>query len=496
MIKYFKSIPQIHYFVFLTAFFAVFLKFWEPGIGLSSTTYGAFAANIVNGQSPLNFRLGVGAFDPFVDHPPLIIWFQALCFWLFGISAQILRLPASILGVIAIFCTYWLSQKKFDATSAVFSVLALLLTNTFMNFTSSGWLDMGMVGFTMLGIATFESFLDDRSKIKLALSGLFFSAALLSKGLAAMALLPIAIYILYQRLRLSEMALLAVSALLPIALFDGLFYNLHHREFFSWYSLRREVNAAEMARVYTEKANVTWYIRELFFRSHVFFIAMFIGVFKYFKSRASKATNTTPFIILCLGQIVVHSLVYGFTNKEYNQYLVPSFPWIAILAGVGCSSLFKKMNADKFARGLCITLLTIFVAATLISKKVHMGEDNEIRAMNSTVAELSELKRIRIRALPGDQHSWEGLASYAAWYLNLEPTLHSPEDLLKNITPQEAVLADNSIKDMPHAAMLALGFRLCLTGQTFTLYAHESICTTERLTKRTPPSDKMGAFSR
>ncbi|WP_413581379.1 ArnT family glycosyltransferase [Bdellovibrio sp. HCB288] len=494
--KFFKSIPQIHYFVLLTAFCAVFLKFWEPGIGLSSTTYGAFAANILNGQSLFNFRLGPGVFDPFVDHPPLIIWLQAASFWLFGVSAQILRLPSSILGVIAIFCTYWITRKRFSETAGVFSVLALLLINPFMNFTSSGWLDMGMVGFIMLGFAVFESFKDDRSKIKLALSGMLFAAALLSKGLAAMGLLPIAIYILCQRLRFSELLILAISALIPIALFDGLFYSVHHREFFSWYSERRETNAAEMARVYTDKADHLWYIKALFTHSHIFFLAMLVGLFVFLKNRKSMRSGSTAIVLLCLGEIALHSLVYGFTNKEYNQYIVPTFPWIAILAGFGCAQLFKKADASKLAQRVATLSLLLFIAATLISTKIHMGEDNEVRAMASTVAELKELKQIRIASIPGNQHSWEGLASYASWYLQLEPTLHNEDALTDKLQIFEAILVDKKVSSRQHATILAKGYSLCLTTDLYRLYTDQSICNLERLSRITPISDSLGSFGR
>lgn len=489
-----KKISELNKLILFIATLAVFFKFWEPGIGLSSTTYGAFAANIVRGQSLFNFRLGPGVFDPFVDHPPLIIWIQALCFKLFGISAQILRVPSGILGIAAIFSSFFLAKKYFGEKAGVFTVLGLLLTNTFMNYTSSGWLDMGMIGFIMSGLACFEVFKENRSKLMLALSGLLFSCALLAKGLAAMGLLPIAIYILASRLKFIELLILAVTSLAPVALFDGLFFLEHQREFFSWYLQRREMNAAQMQRVYGEGSNKLWYLRDLMERSHIVFFAMFVGIFTAFKNRKSPASGLRLFTLLCVAEILIHSLIYGFTNKEYSHYLLPAFPWIAILGGAGCATLITRLEAIKIARGMYALCLGLFLLVTILPIKVHMGDDNEVRAMAASMKEFPEIKKVRVVEIPDDQHSWEGLTSYAAWYLDLVPTIHVAEKLLEGIQSDEAVLVSSSTK-ADTFPFLANEFQLCLTNQAYSLYMHKSVCTLERLQRRAP-GDPVNSFSR
>src|SRR6185437_8847525 len=140
----------------LSALLVIFTKFWEPGIGVSSATYGAIAKNFSLDHQWFHLHLAPGLFDPFIYHPPLALWLDGAIFSLFGVSVQSLRLLGSVLGIAVFMSLFSVMRRRFDETTAVLSCLGLFAINVFMNFASSGWLDMPIVGFTWMGYACLE----------------------------------------------------------------------------------------------------------------------------------------------------------------------------------------------------------------------------------------------------------------------------------------------------------------------------------------------------
>src|SRR5271168_1556346 len=106
--------------ILLMSFLAVFLKFWEPGLGNSAAGYGALARNLAQDNHWFHLHMAPDFFNPFADHPYLVIWLDALIFKIFGASAQTIRLLASIAGV-AVFSSVFLTARRFfDERVAVF----------------------------------------------------------------------------------------------------------------------------------------------------------------------------------------------------------------------------------------------------------------------------------------------------------------------------------------------------------------------------------------
>ncbi len=85
-------------FVMIAVFLAIFVKFWESGLGVSSATYGAIANNLVHDNQWFHLHMQPKSYDPFVDQPYLVLWLDAILFKLLGASAQTIRLLSSVAG--------------------------------------------------------------------------------------------------------------------------------------------------------------------------------------------------------------------------------------------------------------------------------------------------------------------------------------------------------------------------------------------------------------
>ena len=142
--------PKTGFYVLGIACLAAFLKFWEPGLrGGSSSTYGALALSMVKSGHWFHPALGAQLFDPFVDHPYLVLWEEALLFSIFGASAFAVRLASSISGIVIVVLLFAVVRKRFDELTAFFTVVSLMTIGQFMLFVSSGWLDIPMIAWVL-----------------------------------------------------------------------------------------------------------------------------------------------------------------------------------------------------------------------------------------------------------------------------------------------------------------------------------------------------------
>lgn len=468
------------FFLFGAVIFGLFVKFWEPGVGLSSTTYGAFAENILNGQSLFRFNLSPNVFDPFVDHPPLIIWLQALAFKLLGVSSFSLRMPSILLALACFWSLYSVVKLISNERAAVFAVLALLLSNTFMNYSNSGWLDMGMVGFTWLCFYFLVLSLNSSNKrrVLMALGSLCAGFAFLAKGLAAMALLPLAIFFIFQFKRVSTLLWLLLWGVLPIAVFTYFFYRENNSIFWFEYLNRRSFNAAQMAEFYGSEYNRLWYIRDLLLQSHVVFLIAAFGLYKFFSRQKWKSFRLNIYnsiVLLAISQVLLHLFLYSFTNREYSQYLLPCFPWLALLAGLFSQEIIPKGSVRAWSKGIFSLSLGVFILLALLPITVHVGEKNPYRLLRERVMSVSEIKFVRIPADDRIQHSWEGEASYVVWYWEKLVKLSKFETIFDNLNTDEAVAVFEGAFSKANVVMPP-NIKLCFKQDDILFFMHQEIC--------------------
>lgn len=403
----------------LALIFFHFAKFWEPGIGISSATYGSLARNILNSERWFTPALGPEMYDPFVEHPYLGVWLHALMFKFFGDSAFALRLSATLLGIASVLCLYKVAEIFFDRKVAVYSVLSAMTIQPFMNFFSSGWLDMQMIGFTWLGIFFGVLSLKSKAQLNLVVSGVFFSFAVLVKGVAALAVIPPGIGLLiYHRKSLRNMSLLIASSLAPILLFTLFHFNENQFIFWIEYFQRQFVAQNDTGMQILSAASLSWYLRDLFYHGH--FITFFgvLGFASIFKTNKRLA-------LLLISSVLLHVCVYSVSSRHFIQYLLPVFPFLALGAGNFLSKWGTEVKVSRISVYVLALSILYFSISAVLPVEVHAESGKEYRLLFESLEEKSAFSRVYFLGDSDDQKSWEGPASYISWYFKMTPELIS-----------------------------------------------------------------------
>lgn len=126
---------------------------------------------------------------------PLPLWTMATSMWLFGVNEIALRLPSIILSVLGIWLTFFIASyffnKKIGYLAAFFYSLNGLIIELAGGRVPTDHIDLFFLFFTELAIAFCIVFVQKQKTIFNVLAGLCIGAAILSKWLPALIVLPI-----------------------------------------------------------------------------------------------------------------------------------------------------------------------------------------------------------------------------------------------------------------------------------------------------------------
>lgn len=439
-------------------------KFWEPGIGLSSATYGAIAKNIVRYNNWFSPALSSEIYNPFVEHPYLVLWLDALVFKIFGISPQTIRLVSTVLGILGVLSLFKISQKLFNERVAFLACVFLLFINIYMNYFNSGWLDMSMVGLTLIAFA-FAVY------DKYSWSGLFVGLAVLAKGFAALTVIPLGIYVIircYQQKK--ELLKFFTAALLPIIIFTVAHYYSEGFIFWQAYFVRQVLVQNELKEQLSSVKDLFWYVLAAMKHSHILFFLAIAGLVKLYKQKTYLVFAVT------LGIFIIHILAYSQSSRHYGQYLLPVFPWIAVLAAFFVNQYkFKNFDVTGASRKLFYLAALYFVVIGVLPIQVHSGTGESVKFFQNDLQRMDKIKDIYFSSTPDDQGQWEDRGSYISWYLDKEPRMIDPSTVIKFVTemkPTQALLLEVNNE---FAAQIPEE-QICSRNNNFYLISHSANC--------------------
>lgn len=414
----------------------VFGNSWEPGVGLDTATYGSIAKEILRSNSWFAPKLAPGIFDPFIEHPYLALWLDALAIKLFGTTAQGIHFTSSVLGIAGLLSFFAAIRKLIDENAAFFTVLCLLTINVFMNFMSSGWLDMPMIAFTLIGFYFATRVSDEGPTIDSLFTGTFLSFAVLTKGVAALGILPVGVYLaLRSQWRPKVLCFFILGLIMPLAAFTLVHY--YSQGFFFWteYLSKQLLVHNDIKELSGDTASWLWYPRDILNHGHLVAILFFPGIYFLWKHK-HRSLALTAFL-----QFIIHFAVYAFSYRHNRQYLLPVFPWLALGAGYLLSQRWK-VSVPKWSHGLFYIAVFYFFIVSFLPVTVHNIGSADTYALAEYVKR-SPVKSIYFEATDEDRKRGEMTSSYVAWYLDVVPVMFSAEELpqiFSRLTDKEAVL--------------------------------------------------------
>jgi len=114
------KISKWYFFLFLTVFFAAFLRFWQLGGNPPSLTwdeaawgYNAYSLG-VSGKDEFGRFLPHDFLESFGDYkPPVYAYLDILPVKIFGLTEFATRFPSALLGTLTVLITYFLTSRIF-----------------------------------------------------------------------------------------------------------------------------------------------------------------------------------------------------------------------------------------------------------------------------------------------------------------------------------------------------------------------------------------------
>lgn len=169
--------------------------------------YGAISANILKTGDFLNL---VYNNQPFFDHPPFVLWLQAICMKLFGVTEFAVRFPSFVLGLATLVVLFLLGKEFFGKATGFFASLALLTSPWYISRSLSGNLDAPL---TFLFVLSFYfAVLSAKNKKLLIPLSISLSFLFLTKSLVPFTILPVIFFVLWRKVKIRDLVL-------PIILF-------------------------------------------------------------------------------------------------------------------------------------------------------------------------------------------------------------------------------------------------------------------------------------
>ena len=329
------------------AYFSLFYNLSKPAIFIWDEAI--YANNAFEMASSGNFIVLQNNGEPnfYNVKPPLVIWLQSICIWVFGPNELAIRLPSAFAALLTCFMILVFSKRNLNLSIGVVAVLILLSSAGYVrpHVSRSGDLDSVLIFFiTAYSLTFFDYILKEGHKARktfLLISILIFGA-FLSKSVAG--LMPLAglffgsIFIKRGRaLFLNKWIFIYAS--ITILLCAG-FYGLRewmHPGYFEivWHSEWSRIGENIMPwhehpfLFYAENMKDSNYEEYL-----VLIPIAFVGLFSVENSKKQFALLG---VIFC----IFYFLIISWPPVKLNYYDAPLYPILALLIATGLYRLYN-----------------------------------------------------------------------------------------------------------------------------------------------------------
>lgn len=165
---------------------------FEQGMSVDGPLYATLSQQIARTGEWFKLDPRIPDFQPYAEHPHLGFWIQALIFKFLPQADWSARLSGHLFYVGFLFLFFGSLKKYYNERVATLAVLFLWIWAPFSNFFSTFYLDPGALFWGALFVRwTLES-LKDKSIFKPLGAGVALALVFMTKGLTALAFLPIA----------------------------------------------------------------------------------------------------------------------------------------------------------------------------------------------------------------------------------------------------------------------------------------------------------------
>jgi len=272
--------------------------------------------------------------EPRFDKPPLIYWFIAILYNLFGVSDWAARVPSiiSILGVIIFI--YLFCKKEFVQRTGIIAVLVFSTNFHVWMMGRAVAPEATLVLFEVISLYCFYNGIEEQNKIYIYAGYLSLSLAFLTKGPVGV-IIPLSIIVIYfvlrRGIRDTLKKILDPAGILIFAVISLPWYIVmlrkygypYFKEFFLFHNLYRFTGASH------QHPFKFYYYIPIFLGSLFLWLPFIQEVKNYLKGVLRNKGKEIFFVIWALFPLIFFSVSF---NKLHN-YILISYPAVSVIFG-------------------------------------------------------------------------------------------------------------------------------------------------------------------
>jgi 4-amino-4-deoxy-L-arabinose transferase-like glycosyltransferase len=174
----------------MLALLVYILNLFVDIMDVDATQYAEISWEMLSTKSFLKVH-SLGA--DYLDKPPLLFWFNAACFSLFGAGTVTYKLPSLLFAILAVYSTYRFARIYYSEQTALMAALMLATTEALFLITNDVRTDTMLMGAIMFAIWQWTAFFDSNKTKNIILGSIGLGLALLAKGPIALIVLTAAL---------------------------------------------------------------------------------------------------------------------------------------------------------------------------------------------------------------------------------------------------------------------------------------------------------------
>ena len=355
---------RVAFLIFAIAYAAVLI--------LSTTHYPLDWDEVVHLNGAV--ALQAGHFTSFVNsafYPPLFDCLTVFSFYAFGVSLFSARLVSVMFAFLSLWVVFELTQKMFDSKTALLAAVLLAVMPGFFWLSRLALLETMLLFFLTLSLLLFYLWLQNKQDRYMVLAGLSVGLGILTKYQMVVAVVVMAVSLLFLARGLLKRAflrftLLVVTAVLVVVPWIVVAYQVYASTFLTqWLYALQVGNPEKLAYSSRFPAPIFYFIDMVwpYDAFHPISIALYALGLAGLVFLALRHRKADKFVLVWFACVYVFFTLI--TNKEW-RYVLPLFPTLAIAASALIMFLYGKVGAWNGKRALNRARLRKAAAGALV----------------------------------------------------------------------------------------------------------------------------------
>jgi len=352
------------FYLLLLILLAVFLFFFKLGsfslYDAAETTYGEFVKNILNTGDWITLHFNG---QIIFDKPPLYFWLAAILSKIIGFNEFAMRFWAALAGVLTVLITYALGKVLYDEKTGFLSGIVCMTAFQFLIQSRIAELDMVLTFFVTLTLLLF--YLGYRMNERSYYLFAYFPMALamLIKGILGVALpaFTVLLFLLFKKEISKIRGLYLLPGLIIVAAIGLPWYIVEyilHGKVFLEFALGFLFLSRFQGAVSGHSGPWYYYFPAILLGFAPWSHFLPYGFWRTFKNWK----NDGELLTLCL--LLPAFVVFSIAKTKLPNYLLPLYPFLAIIVGKLWSDFFE--NSEKLKGPMAISILALVMVFFLI----------------------------------------------------------------------------------------------------------------------------------